>query len=574
MARQYRDRRDNLPQPASTIEAGQNLTVTSTTFNNQTATLRTTSWYRNTYGSYGSGGWVIKNGGSPDRPSGTEGPGGQDCTTGTTRCFPEANAGSGWIPWLDGNSANTTAVLRAGNSLTLNGSTLDDSNVGNTGLIEASNVFVSAGNIQNGLTPGSTVTINQQITNAVSLTPTSLATLSALYTINAVGTSQYLLSASIDLGGNLLTPDYLTSQLSGSAGNTNGLQFLADPFVENRLLQQAALAATGSNFVLADVENDQTAQRQALYDNAIAFASTDSSAQIGTALSETQIANLDAPVLWYVTERIDGRDVLVPTLYLPTPDSIEVAPSGQIVASNNILIDAEETVTNTGTVSAGGTVLVRGQDIVNETLTTVASTSSGTGRSTVSFITAGPTASISGENVFVVAESDDPDRGTITNTGAAITNTSPDGQTILRASGDIVNQVLVTQAVEDVEVGNFVAEAREDFTIRENYTAGVIGGEGNVSVVSTGGDVINDASSIFSNEGDVLIFAEGSFRQNNRTDTFVSENSVSLGGGSSSSSSSSASSSGSGYDDFEANARRRPSADHRRSDRQLQRVRL
>ena len=187
-------------------------------------------------------------------------------------------------------------------------------------------MFVSARNIQNGLTPGSTVTINQQITNAVSLTPQALRLSSALYTINAVGTSQYLLSASIDLGGNLLTPDYLTSQLSGSAGNTNGLQFLADPFVENRLLQQAALAATGSNFVLADVENDQTAQRQALYDNAIAFASTDSSAQIGTALSETQIANLDAPVLWYVTERIDGRDVLVPTLYLPTPDSIEVAP--------------------------------------------------------------------------------------------------------------------------------------------------------------------------------------------------------------------------------------------------------
>ena len=446
-------------------------------------------------------------------------------------------------------------MLRAGNSLTLNGSTLDDSNVGNTGLIEASNVFVSARNIQNGLTPGSTVTINQQITNAVSLTPTSLSNLSALYTLNAAGTSQYLLSASIDLAGNTLTPDYLTSQLSAAAGATGGLQFLADPFVENRLLQQAALAATGSNFVLDDVENDQTAQRQALYDNAIAFANTDSTARIGTALTETQIASLDAPVLWYVTERIDGRDVLVPTLYLPTPDSIEVAPSGQIVASNNILIDAEETVTNTGTVSAGGTVLVRGQDIVNETLTTVASTSSGTGRSTVSFITAGPTASISGENVFVVAESDDPDRGTITNTGAAITNTSADGQTILRASGDIVNQVLVTQGVEAVEVGNFVAEAREDFTIRENYTAGVIGGEGNVSVVSTGGDVINDASSIFSNEGDVLIFAEGSFRQNNRTDTFVSElELVSLGGGSSTSSSSSASSSGSGYDDFEANA--------------------
>ena len=538
----------------STIEAGQNLTVTSTTFNNQTATLRTSSWYRNTYGSYGTNGWEIKNINSPGRPSGTSGPGGSDCTTGTTRCFPEANAGSGWIPWLDGNSANTTAVLRAGNSLSLNGSTLDDSNVGNTGLIEASNVFVSARNIQNGLNPGSTVTINQQITNSVSLTPTSLSNLSSLYTVNAQGTSQYLISSSINLAGNALTPEYLTSQLSAGAGATNGLQFLADPFVENRLLQQAALAATGSNFVLDDVENDQTAQRQALYDNAAAFANTNTNVQIGTALTETQIASLEVPVLWYVTEQVDGRDVLVPTLYLPTPDEIEIAPSGQIVASNNLLLDAEETVTNTGTIEAGGTVLVQAQDVVNETLTTTASTQSGTGRSTVSFITAGPTASISGENVFIVAESDDPNRGTVTNTGAAITNTSADGQTIIRASGDIVNQVLVTQAVEDVEVGNFVAEAREDFTIREDYTAGVIGGQGNVSVVSTGGDIINDASNIFSSEGDVLIFAEGSFRQNNRTDTFVTENSVSLGGGSSTSSSSSAGTSGSGYDDFEANA--------------------
>ena len=231
-----------------------------------------------------------------------------------------------------------------------------------------------------------------------------------------------------------------------------------------------------------------------------------------------------------------------------------MSPSGQIVASNNILLEAEDTITNTGTVSAGGTVLVSAQDVVNGLDNRCLHLFGYGSQAPYPTSRVGPTASISGENVFIVAESDDPDRGTITNTGAAITNTSADGQTILRASGDIVNQVLVTQGVEAVEVGNFVAEAREDFTIREDYTAGVIGGEGNVSVVSTGGDVINDASSIFSNDGDVLIFAEGSFLQNNRTDTFVSENSVSLGGGSSTSSSSSAGTSGSGYDDFEANA--------------------
>ena len=400
----------------STIEAGGNLTIAGTTVTNDVASLLTHNKYKNTYGSINAFGshWITENPSSPDY-----------CNSGTSACFTHLGVGSGWIP--ETYSPSGTALLVAANSLT-NSAT---GTTTNTGTLRGQNVLVTSRNIQNGLPAGSTVTINPQITNAVSLTPTSLSNLSALYTINAAGTSQYLLSASIDLTGNTLTPDYLTSQLSAGAGDTGGLQFLADPFVENRLLQQAALAATGRNFLLDDVENDQTAQRQALYDNAIAFASTDSTAQIGTALTETQIASLDAPVLWYVTEQVDGRDVLVPTLYLPTPDEIEISPAGQIVASNNVLLEAEDTVTNTGTVSAGGTVLVRAQDVVNETLRTTATTT--TSRGEVGFITAGPTASISGENVFIVAESDDPDRGTITNTGAAITNTSADGQTIIRA---------------------------------------------------------------------------------------------------------------------------------------------
>ena len=158
--------------------------------------------------------------------------------------------------------------MRAGGTLSFNSGTLAQgqaqSGLTNTGYIEATNVLVSARNIQNGLTPGTTVGVSNpgnsvsvisisniysvaevsawaasgigsRRPNAISLTPTSLSNLSALYTINAAGTSQYLLSASVDLAGNTLTPDYLISQLSASAGNTGGLQFLADPFVENRL---------------------------------------------------------------------------------------------------------------------------------------------------------------------------------------------------------------------------------------------------------------------------------------------------------------------------------------------------
>ena len=527
----------------STIEAGGNLVVTGTTLNNESASLLTVNHYKQRWGTQWYGDINIEYGSAT-------------CESGTSACFSGSVDQPGWIPETTSYSTNTLTALRASGTLSFNSGTLaqgqSQSGLTNTGYIEATNVLVSTRNIQNGLPSGSLVTINPQITNAISLTPTSLSNLSALYTINAPGTSQYLLSASIDLAGNTLTPDYLISQLSAGAGNTGGLQFLADPFVENRLLQEATLAATGRNFLLDDVENDQTAQRQALYDNAIAFASTDSTAQIGTALTETQIASLDAPLLWYVTETIDGIDVLVPTLYLPTPDEMEIAPNGQIVASNNLLLDAEDTVTNTGAINAGGTVLVQAENVVNETLTTLASADVAEG--TVAYITAGPSATISGNNVFIQAQSDDPDGGNVTNTGGVITNTSADGQTVIQASGDVTNQVLVTQAVEDIERGNLFAEYRDDYSIREDYTAGVIGGEGNVTVVSTGGDIINDASTIASSDGDVLIFAEGSFLQNNRTDTFVSENSVSLGGGSSTSSSSSASSSGSGYDDFEANA--------------------
>ena len=527
----------NILNRVSTIEAGGNVTINGSALTNQVAELLKVEHYREVYGSWGIGGSIIPNPSSPDY-----------CTSGTNACFTDIVDNSGWIPETYSYSANSTATIKAAGTLTNN---VAGGSVTNSGTLAGSTVLVTARNIQNGLNPGSTVTINQQITNSVSLTPTSLSNLSSLYTINAQGTSQYLISSSINLAGNTLTPDYLTSQLSAGAGATNGLQFLADPFVENRLLQQAALAATGSNFVLDDVENDQTAQRQALYDNAAAFANTNTNVQIGTALTETQIASLEVPVLWYVTEQVDGRDVLVPTLYLPTPADIEVAPSGQIIASNNILLEAEETVTNTGEITAGGTVLVQAQDVVNETLTTIGETEVAEGA--IAFRTAAQTATISGENVFIVAESEDGERGTVTNTGGAILNTSADGQTIVRASGDIINQALVTDAVEQVDRGNFATEFRSDFSLRENYDSAVIGGQGNVSLVSTGGDILNDASEI-SSQGDVLIFAEGSFRQNNRTDTFVSQNSVSLGGSSSSSTSSSAGTSGSGYDDFEANA--------------------
>ena len=94
----------------STVEAGGNLTVTSTSFNNQAATLLLTSWYRDTYGSYGTQ-WL-----GDHRILAVQAvrPELRGVSAATVQpeppLFSQANAGSGWIPELDSLSANTTSV--------------------------------------------------------------------------------------------------------------------------------------------------------------------------------------------------------------------------------------------------------------------------------------------------------------------------------------------------------------------------------------------------------------------------------------------------------------------------------
>jgi filamentous hemagglutinin len=86
--------------------------------------------------------------------------------------------------------------------------------------------------------------------------------------------------------------------------------------------------------------------------------------QLGIALTEAQVAALTEPMLWYVSVQVDGRDVLVPVLYLSASDQ-KVIANGALITGTNVLIDATQ-ITNSGTISATQLVgLTSGGDVVN-----------------------------------------------------------------------------------------------------------------------------------------------------------------------------------------------------------------
>ncbi|MCM2263201.1 hemagglutinin [Ralstonia solanacearum] len=174
-----------------------------------------------------------------------------------------------------------------------------------------------------------------------------------------------------------VTPDSLLSQLP-SALRPGGTPFYYDPFTENQKLQQAALAQTGqSSFVNGLTYDSQhrlsvtDQEKLILYGNAADYAKAHN-IQLGQALTQQQIAQLDKPMLWYVTQQVPDPNcntvastacamvsALVPQLYLPAgyADAI-TQPAGGVIAGTNVNVNVDGTLRNSGQITAGDTLNV------------------------------------------------------------------------------------------------------------------------------------------------------------------------------------------------------------------------
>nr|WP_231106328.1 filamentous hemagglutinin N-terminal domain-containing protein [Ralstonia solanacearum] len=174
-----------------------------------------------------------------------------------------------------------------------------------------------------------------------------------------------------------VTPDSLLSQLP-PALRPGGTPFYYDPFTENQKLQQAALAQTRqSSFVNGLTYDSQhrlsvtDQEKLILYGNAADYAKAHN-IQLGQALTQQQIAQLDKPMLWYVTQQVPDPNcntvastacamvsALVPQLYLPAgyADAI-TQPAGGMIAGTNVNVNVDGTLRNSGQITAADTLNV------------------------------------------------------------------------------------------------------------------------------------------------------------------------------------------------------------------------
>ncbi len=192
-------------------------------------------------------------------------------------------------------------------------------------------------------------------------------------------TAQYLSNspATAVLGG--VGPQTLINALPADL-RPGSTPFYYDPQAENQRLDQAALAQTGrTSFINGLTYDSQThltvddQQKLILYQNAVDYAKTHN-VQLGRALTPEQLAALDKPMLWYVTQQVPDPNclsgacpmvsALVPQVYLPQGYS-GIEPGGSIVASKSLELLADSPIRNTGTLGSYGT-LTSNTTIINE----------------------------------------------------------------------------------------------------------------------------------------------------------------------------------------------------------------
>ncbi|MCB2424837.1 hemagglutinin repeat-containing protein [Thalassolituus alkanivorans] len=281
-----------------------------------------------------------------------------------------------------------------------------------------------------------------------------------------------------------LQPDYIFKRLTDTQLPDTEPVFLLDPYQEAQAITQAALAQTGTAYFSPDWSSSAE-QRQALYDNTVSYLEqhqSNGNLQVGQALTRDQIAQLEAPMIWYVSMNIGGTQQLVPTVYLPeaTLEQITTPAAGSIVADSMDISVGD--FTNTGNINVKNSANIYAESFKNQR--NVMRFGDGTNYNTI----AGNGGNISAGSLSVVASND------INNNGGSLTTS---GDMNLQAGGDINFNAL--QLDRRSQRGKNIDEHTEFLTSQ-------IRSGGNASF-RAGGDFNSEAAK-FDIGGDALVDAE------------------------------------------------------------------
>ena len=211
----------------------------------------------------------------------------------------------------------------------------------------------------------------QAILNTGTISVNPLLT-SAMFTQNMNPSSKYLLetrSKYVDLN-KYYGSDYFLSRL-GYTPSWNRVRRLGDAYYENQLITRALTEQLGTAFINGKSNEDLI---KSLMDNA-GMESSRLGLQVGKELTPEQISGLSKDLIWYVTQNVNGVEVLVPKIYLSkdTLDTITADGRNKIGGVNGTYIKTDNFVNNGMKIGNGGVTYVQANTIKNETATNLLS---------------------------------------------------------------------------------------------------------------------------------------------------------------------------------------------------------
>ncbi len=211
----------------------------------------------------------------------------------------------------------------------------------------------------------------QAILNTGTISVNPLLT-GAMFTQNMNPGSKYLLetrSKYVDLN-KYYGSDYFLSRLGYTPG-WNRVRRLGDAYYENQLITRALTERLGTAFINGKSNEELI---KSLMDNA-GMESSRLGLQVGKELTPEQISGLSKDLIWYVTQNVNGVEVLVPKIYLSRDTLATVTADGRnkIGGVNGTYIKTDNFVNNGMKIGNGGVTYVQANTVRNETATNLLS---------------------------------------------------------------------------------------------------------------------------------------------------------------------------------------------------------
>lgn len=284
-----------------------------------------------------------------------------------------------------------------------------------------------------------------------------------LFTFNDSPDADVLFSTNRGFGdfSGLFDSDYFFDQLDIDRGTH--FTRLGDGFFESQLISQQVRAATSQ----AQLPQFGTSLAQA--EGLMASAVKQQKAlqlSVGVALTASQVSALTESLVWWVSAKVNGRNALVPVVYLAKNDQKSIT-NGALIAGTNVVANVAGNITNSGTISGANLVsLTAGNDFINSSGGLVSGGTVGIRAGNDIVNKAG--ASITGGDVFLTAGRDIVMSSTI-DTATSSTRENLGGKRF--ASETVATQTATGSTLS--ATGNLVMNAGRDISISfGNVSAG------------------------------------------------------------------------------------------------------